>query len=1504
MTTGGTTWPAENTEELNHTQQGGDSKVDQVRKVGKFCKQLTFRPQIQEKIKEFHQGKFTKTQLASLFKNELSHLSDEDKLSMGIGASLDDFLLQTHCFEDQFFYEIEHNLKIRELAKEEMLDSCIETAEQEYDITHEHKKTLRAYLSKENKWVLVNFLEIGKTRRIIIKRALKSELTSKTLDDIDFESLHNKIANLPPWLQSRRIQSVWATMMWGIKVGDNEDIKQAFQRIQTDWTEGDLTADYEIFFGAENTLISQENKKRILGFLVRNYAPTVSFDDLASFDQDVAKKLVRTWSNIATNTHTWDIERQEAILAVRHESALADRRLWLVETRIATRQLDTATQIKVLWNLGSKRRIQQIQNFHNGRPGGITSTDVVDFDESFSVAYEFSPNEVFTDNGLREKLQIKLWNKIKNLDQFVPGSVMMWKSKSHDGKKDTVGYYVIEQTLWDDNENPWDIKLRFLGTNQSSDPQNPLEKWRLSPSGIPRTFTGPQFFDYLAWCSDSGSLDFVDGGADLHSTELQTHLNADGASFYTDAELQTELRQQYGATEIQSEEALNHDLDELLYEGEVKTLESENAADRDIYPGMVFALQNRDAWVLDTFEIEDIIAPSDGEPWMIRIWDGWGTGEDSRRELTFRDFLNHIKQFKSSKYKSVYRMPWGKSGSRFWVEQFNNMMQSEVHNVDGKHKKNSKVMIKDGKIFQYDASGTPQEKTMIKVTGWDKKDLHILSIDGDTAEVSQGTFKQTIWDDKAGEYKQKPEFTGTRPFRIPLTLLWSYFQTNDYSLEKEDTETKYKKIDEKKTSMGWMNILMHSHSLGVLLHGDLWKAPFKAWEEQHHKDHAFHGKITAALAIEKLQNGGLVSGMLNWAEWPSLMVADGNSSFQSYLDELVNKVDAMGSYHRTRLIKQWASNEHFPSAKFMAAMFASMQIFGQLYPYEFNEKDPRHGAWFWYGQICHSIDPNHSKYPHMPPHDGSPWPEKLLNKSWEPMSEIEACQTLFQEFSHPMLKNLGRRFQKYMNGGHKNLVDGGKGNMEQRNSMDERLKWMMDAVVNQKPTEAFGAATDIWLDEGYPTAISTMPYAAMIFGRRGEEMLPATQTHARELFQSGNHIPMLVFLQNRQLWNIFRETGVALAYTISEKAGRDLEDILALSKHHRLAGKTAEAFKGKFDTFWRDHWKEMMHKFTGMRDPMLNLMMNAPDTFDEMLDSLPPEKQEMYRRLRDKKGSIQAYYERMKVTYDSPKHAEMPRNKPFYNGDHFRCRDSFDVGYPMAWVNWDAYWDANMDDKYASGGGATSWDGIFNEIRWFLYKIPKMAEEMTKHMGFTGAKQKEFIHKISRKLYDKNIAPMQRLATQKINAKNPDAEYCSMTAMMFDMIPIQEMFVGGAPAEAQVRHKDYFNKMKIMKAKADELQKTNCPEAIKYREEMATRMSMIVKEQIDTSWMTLAQVENGDFWKSKKVSNPVEAVTGQTLEDFESVVRPQGSSIRHTTQNESLKNPHKSSGIVDTDTVE
>lgn len=134
----------------------------------------------------------------------------------------------------------------------------------------------------------------------------------------------------------------------------------------------------------------------------------------------------------------------------------------------------------------------------------------------------------------------------------------------------------------------------------------------------------------------------------------------------------------------------------------------------------------------------------------------------------------------------------------------------------------------------------------------------------------------------------------------------------------------------------------------------------------------------------------------------------------------------MGSAHRTKLIKKWARSEHFPSAKFMAAMFASMHNFGQLYPYDDGEKDPRNKnnqEWFWYNSIAHSLDPHHAKYPHMPPHKGEKWPDSMLSKEGEPLSEIQACYFMFNQLKHPILTNLGRRFQKYMNKGHDNLKD-------------------------------------------------------------------------------------------------------------------------------------------------------------------------------------------------------------------------------------------------------------------------------------------------------------------------------------------------------------------------------------------------------------------------------------------------------------------------------------------------
>ena len=241
--------------------------------------------------------------------------------------------------------------------------------------------------------------------------------------------------------------------------------------------------------------------------------------------------------------------------------------------------------------------------------------------------------------------------------------------------------------------------------------------------------------------------------------------------------------------------------------------------------------------------------------------------------------------------------------------------------------------------------------------------------------------------------------------------------------------------------------------------GDLWKAPFKAWEEQHHKDHAFAGKITMALAAEKAQRmAGPGGAFLRWVEWPYLMVGDSSSTIQSYLNELVERIDGMASHHRTRLIRKWGKY-HFPDPKFMASLFASMQIFGQLYPYDFDDdkNDPRVQDWYWYNNVMHSggldhLDPK--KYPrHMPPHSEEEWP---VDNAGNKRTEMDMLYDVFNQFQHPLLRNLGRRFEKYMNKGHDNLAkEGGPPNLDRRTTMEDKLDWMMGTVLSAKLPEAF-----------------------------------------------------------------------------------------------------------------------------------------------------------------------------------------------------------------------------------------------------------------------------------------------------------------------------------------------------------------------------------------------------------------------------------------------------------------
>ena len=138
---------------------------------------------------------------------------------------------------------------------------------------------------------------------------------------------------------------------------------------------------------------------------------------------------------------------------------------------------------------------------------------------------------------------------------------------------------------------------------------------------------------------------------------------------------------------------------------------------------------------------------------------------------------------------------------------------------------------------------------------------------------------------------------------------------------------------------------------------------------------------------------------------------------------------------------------------------------------------------------------------------------------------------------------------------------------------------------------------------------------------------------------------MFVFMQNKDLADTFRTTSIAFAYTISDDCGRELEKLTKETADHRLSGRSKK-WGSRFQSFWTKHGTELMHKITGMRDPMLNLMMSDPPLFDKLLEKQPAKKRKQYEMLREKKSVIKLYYGRIADTYgDDPSHAEIKRGE-------------------------------------------------------------------------------------------------------------------------------------------------------------------------------------------------------------------------------------------------------------------
>jgi hypothetical protein len=1496
------TWtgsPSESPESVNTPVSDTLSVSDKSALLLKNCQKIEADPEMRTTVMEMFKGNKAQSDVKEVFEKKLLKLSSKEKTLLWITppdiSGVREFMRKTGCFEHQFMYNIEKQKALKDRAKQEVIEECVWIADEEYHLTEAQKRQLTDKLTtEETLWSLKLFLESYKHRRKRISRYLSANPQEKKLDEtVNMTAIHQRIAELNPTIGSNAyFQSAWVSMLGGIDVKKGESLWDALNRL-SEW-EGatKLATNYEKFFReCPDSVISADEKKHILNFLLRRYLPYVTLSELELVSPKKAEEWVEknTTPEVITDTNI-DTEWREAFQGSRSDTLRFLQRKAVISSGIPTSWIDFETKMRLMTQYGHKKRLENIEEHWTGVPGGIATHQ--DYQKNFQEIHGFHPSEINTQSALVKKLDDTLNRKIKNIQNFVPGSVMTWTTKNPDGSGMMTGYYVIDGILSESIEDDALVQMRFVGNNLPKNDPNTGKKVIPKISlfgGVPRNLTGSRFFEYVNNCTsdENGEIDFIAADA------IENKLKSDGIETYSDEDAYSALRKIHGETKIPNRDILDKELDILLQDDEGKKRESKNEDDRKIFEGMTFAVQGQDG--IDTFQIEEINEVT-GE---ITLWDGWGlkkkdiSKDTSRQVLSYSDFLNVLKWFKE-KNKICYRLPI-KANAQFGVEEFNTMMALESTSPEGRYKYNQRIQIHEGKLVETNQSGGKTAHSIVKV--WPKKDLEIERIEGNKVMLRIGTFKQISIDKKAQKINKQASFVGSGVQEMPLSWLWAYLQTHSARLESPPKKgDKYYTKPKEQGDMNWWNIFCHAHSFGTLLHGDLWNGPWKAFEEQHHKDHAFAGKITAALAIEKMQRmpGG---NILFDHDWANIMVWDANSSFQSYLDELVNKIDSMGSHHRTRIIKKW-SKLHFPDPKFMVAMMASMKIFGQLYPYDDGEKDVRRGEhgkdWFWYNSIMHSsgIAAPDGWPHHMPPHGEGKWPK---NSEGNEITEVEACYELFSKFKHPLLANLGRRFQKYMQKWHEELKDGGKGNLEQRSGMEDKLDWMMGTVCHSKISEAFWEGTKIWLGEWYPTEITTMPYAAMMFGGRDQQLMPNTQTHLKDLFWWGTHMPMFVFAQNKNMGDIFRKTWVAFAHTISPEAGKWLEWLVKQAEH-RLHKDTPDEkgnkwkWRDSFQDFWRAHGAEMMHKLTGMRDPMLNLMINAPDTFEEMLKDMPESKRAQYKKLRENKDVIKVYHSRLRDQFWDPQHAGMKRGDAFYSGNHFRFRDQFDVWYPIAWLDWDSYLDANLDKNYAAGSAATDWDGIYNELRGFINKIPKMAETMVEQMGFTegNANREKYINSVSKQLFEKNRAPMQRLAQKFIKATNPEAEYCSMHAMMMGIVPLQELASTGASVGQQKKYTTYHVQMQKVLEKAEQIEREQWfAEAIKYRAKMAEKWSIIVKGQMDTEKMSLEDLENIGSWGNKK-QLPVAKVQEETLTEFEKIIGK-----KHTPWTENAKEREK-----------
>lgn len=104
---------------------------------------------------------------------------------------LDTFLAQTGCFDNQLMAQVDADIRAKEKAAENMIESCLEVAHDEYGNFDESE--LRKSLKKEGIGRMRTFLETPKYRKTYLQRIYGNALQEKNFSDINFDAITRAI---------------------------------------------------------------------------------------------------------------------------------------------------------------------------------------------------------------------------------------------------------------------------------------------------------------------------------------------------------------------------------------------------------------------------------------------------------------------------------------------------------------------------------------------------------------------------------------------------------------------------------------------------------------------------------------------------------------------------------------------------------------------------------------------------------------------------------------------------------------------------------------------------------------------------------------------------------------------------------------------------------------------------------------------------------------------------------------------------------------------------------------------------------------------------------------------------------------------------------------------------------------------------------------------------------------------------------------------------------------